>query len=379
MADCSIGCSRKSPLAFFIVSASIFVLCQLVAAGHAETAANVTLQSSMDLAALTGNYTDHGLDVNNDGRYEFLAVNVGVDVQTSGEYSVMGSLYDQKNEEIIWAIDHKRLYPGHNRMELDFDGKAIQSHGVSGQYRLGDVKLTFGSSNMGMILIQTVPTAYRTSFYNASDFVDPVRTDKIISGSGHGELLLKITINKSLPVFSGKYSFDVVGINIPPFSSTFSVTPKEGLAGYAYDLAGISLPGKPNNFTVSGRYVKNINVGLKKLQGSYENSSMVWKGKATRIWITTQIPADSNGVATADSDLISPGNYQAKIFGDAADNASQVDLTMTMVKKMIVGGRFNLSINTTGFPAGNYSISAKAINGSLSLDELAVEGLSIVN
>jgi hypothetical protein len=120
-------------------------------------------------------------------------------------------------------------------------------------------------------------------------------------------------------------------------------------------------------------------VGLKKLQGSYENSSMVWKGKASRIWITTQIPADSNGVATADSDLISPGNYQAKIFGDAADNASQVDLTMTMVKKMIVRGRFNLSINTTGFPAGNYSISAKAINGSLSLDELAVEGLSIVN
>jgi hypothetical protein len=333
----------------------------------------------MGLATLTGNYTDHGLDVNNDGRYEFLTVNVGVDVQTPGEYSVMGSLYDQKNEEIIWAIDHKRLYPGHNRMELDFDGKAIQSYGVSGQYRLGDVKLTFGSSNMGMMLIQTVPTAYRTSFYNASDFVDPVRTDKIISGSGHGELLLKITINKSLPVFSGKYSFDVVGINIPPFSSEFDVTKKEGLAGYVYDLAGISLPGKPNNFTVSGRYVKNINVGLKKLQGSYENSSMVWKGKASRIWITTQIPADSNGVATADSDLISPGNYQAKIFGDAADNASQVDLTMTMVKKMIVRGRFNLSINTTGFPAGNYSISAKAINGSLSLDELAVEGLSIVN
>ena len=150
--------------------------------------------------------------------------------------------------------------------------------------------------------------------------------------------------------------------------------------GFRYaNLAGISIPGRPNNFTVSGKHVKNINVGLKKLQGSYENSSMVWKGKATRIWITTQIPADSNGVATADSDLISPGNYQAKIFGDAADNASQVDLTMTMVKKMIVGGRFNLIINTTGFPAGNYSISVKAINGSLSLDELAVEGLSIVN
>ena len=137
-------------------------------------------------------------------------------------------------------------------------------------------------------------------------------------------------------------------------------------------MVGISLPGRPNNFTVSGQYVKNINVGLKKLP--------VRSGiNHTRIWVTTQIPADSNGVAIADSDLLSPGNYHAKIFGDAADNASQVDLTMTMVKKMIIKGRFNLSINTTGFPAGNYSISAKAINGSLSLDELAVEGLSITN
>lgn len=372
MANCAIDCSRKSLLAFFIASASIIVLCQSAAAGQTETAANLAPQSSMGLATLTGNYTDHGIDINHDGRYEFLTVYVGVDVQTPGEYSVMGSLYDQDNEEIVWAIDHKRLYPGHNRMELDFDGKAIQSHGVNGQYRLGDVKLTFGSSNVGLIPIQIVPTAYRTSFYNASDFVDPVRTDKIISGSGYGELLLKITINKSLPVFSGKYSFDVVGINIPPFSSKFDVMSREGLAGYDYDLTGISLPGRPNNFTVSGRHVKNINVGLKKLP--------VKNGiNHTRIWVTTQIPAGSNGVATADSDLISPGNYQAKIFGEAADNASQVDLSMTMVKKMIVKGRFNLSINTTGFPAGNYSISAKAINGSLSLDELTVEGLSIDN
>jgi hypothetical protein len=356
---------------FLIVLASTIVSLALSTQGLAGTAANPT-SSSMDLASLSGNYTDHGIDVNQDGRYDFLAVNVGVDVQTPGEYSVMGSLYDHNHEEVIWAIDHKRLYPGHNRMELDFDGKAIQSHLVDGPYRLGDVKLTYGSSNLGMILIENIPTAYNTSFYRASDFVDPVRRDKIISGSGIGELLLTITIKSSLPVFSGKYSFDIVGINIPPFSSEFDVTPKKGLAGYAYDLAGISLPGKPNNFTVSARPVNDINIGLKKLP--------VKNGiNHTRIWVTTQIPADSNGIATADSDLLSPGNYQAKIFGDAADNASRVDLTMTMVKKMIVRGRFNLSINTSGFPSGNYSISAKALNGSLSLDELAVDGLSMAN
>jgi hypothetical protein len=43
---------------------------------------------------------------------------------------------------------------------------------------------------------------------------------------------------------------------------------------------------------------------------------------------------------------------------------------LTVVKKLIVEGPFNLLINTTGFPDGNYSISAKAINGSFSFDEL---------
>lgn len=371
MTDDKEGYPRVSPRAFFIALVSIIASMALIGQAQVGTSDN-TISSSTNLASLSGNYTDHGIDVNHDLRYDFLAVNVGVEVKIPGEYSVMGSLYDHNNQEVIWAIDHKRLYPGHNRMELDFDGKAIQSHQVDGPYRLGNVKLTFGSSNLGMMLIENIPTAYNTSFYRASDFVDPVRSDKIISGSGIGELLVAITVKRSLPVFSGKYSFDIVGINIPPFSSEFEVTPKEGLAGYAYDLAGISLPGKPNNFTVSARPVNNINVGLRKLP--------VKDGiNHTRIWITTQIPANSHGIATADSDLLSPGNYQAKIFGDAADNASKVDLTMTMVKKMIVKGRFNLSINTSGFPSGNYSISAKALNKSLSLDELTVDGLSIAN
>lgn len=44
--------------------------------------------------------------------------------------------------------------------------------------------------------------------------------------------------------------------------------------------------------------------------------------------------------------------------------------------KIIVNGRFNIGINTTGFPSGNYSITAKALNGSLRLDEIKLEGLS---
>ena len=362
-------------IALAVLSVSILLLGVSQGSETANVGSNYT---PTPFAVLSGNFSDRGVDANQDGRLEFLTVEVGVDAQSSDDYNVMGSLYDQKNEEVVWAIDHRRLNLGYHKMQLDFDGKTIRSHGVNGPYQLRDLKLAIGNSDVGLGTVERTPVACNTSFYNVSDFVDPERNNKMISGSGSGELQLVITIDKTLPVFSGKYSFDVVGINIPPISSEFTVKPKAGLAGYDYDLEGIYIPGRPNNFTVSAEGVKNLNVGLRKLQGSgYENASQVWKGKYWRIWINTQDKADEYGMARLESDLISPGNYHAKIFGDAAENVSHVDLTMTMVKKMTMKGRFNLSLNTTGFPAGNYSIAARAINGSLNLNELAVEGLSM--
>lgn len=118
-----------------------------------------------------------------------------------------------------------------------------------------------------------------------------------------------------------------------------------------------------------------MNIGLKKIQGSYANSSAVWEGKSIRMWVSHQAIADDHGVAVQDSDLISPGIYDARIFGDAA-NVSHVDLSMTLVKKIFIDGRFHLSINTTGFPSGDYSINAQALNGTLKLDEMNIGGLS---
>ncbi len=198
---------------------------------------------------------------------------------------------------------------------------------------------------------------------------------KVISGRGTGELLLNFTIQDTVPVFSGSYSYDLVGIHIPPIE-TFNVSSSDK-SGYSYSLSGVYLPGKPNNFTVTTSNVKNLNIGLKKLQGRYENTSMVWKGTYARIWVTSQIQADENSTATTTSDLLSPGVYQAKIFGDAADNATRVNLTMTLVKKIIVNGPFNLRINTTGFPSGDYTITAKALKGSFLLDEMTLEGFSL--
>jgi hypothetical protein len=327
-------------------------------------------------ASMTGDYEDHGIDIDGDGLYDLLAIDAGIDVLLPGEYTLSGYLYDSRNKYVAWSIDHVNLTPGLDKMRLEFEGKSIQQHGSSGNFSLRNLTLAYGSSETGMTICEYIPQAFLTSAYNFSQFAILLPEGKTLSGSGNGELLLKFNIRRTLPVISGRYSLDILGIRIPPISSQFNIIGSK--YGYAYDAEGTYLPNKPNNFTVTASGVKNLNIGLKKIQGSGTNSSTIWEGKFMRMWVSHQAVADDQGVARDDSDLISPGIYDARIFGDAA-NVSQVDLTMTLVKKIFINGKFHLGINTTGFPAGNYSIDVQAQNGTVRLDEIALDGLSISN
>ena len=79
-----------------------------------------------------------------------------------------------------------------------------------------------------------------------------------------------------------------------------------------------------------------------------------------------------------ENDIISPGRYQFKVFGEAANNATEVAVELKVIKKLVINGDFNLSLNTDGLPSGNYSISVRALNDSLRLDEVDLVGPSLV-
>ena len=302
---------------------------------------------------------------------------VGVHVEYPGEYSLTGFLYDRDNRVIDWSADHRNFTYGNHTMQMAFDGKTIRSQDLTALTDLGNLSLTWGSASMGLIMCDKRDRAHDTASYKASDFVDPSSTDKTIGGSGKGEILLTFSIGAEVPVYQGRYTYDIVGLNMPPISTPVEVNGSK--TGYDLRMGGIFLPKKPNNYTVTATGVKNLNVGVMKLQDSYAkfwNSSQRDPVK-TRIWVSSQFLANKSGKAKAESDLISPGgSYHIKIFGDAADNATKVGLRMVLVKKLVVNGPFNLAINTTGFPSGSYSIAAKAINGSFSLDDLVIDGLS---
>jgi hypothetical protein len=322
------------------------------------------LDPDPQFAKLAGEYSDCGTDVDGDGKYDFLTVDVGINILYPGQYTLTGYLYDLQDSEIAWAIDNSIFEPGYRVMHLNFDGAPIARHGVDGPYRLGKLFLT----GKNLRVKDVARYACNTSAYSYTDFSGYNLSEKenSLSGIGYGELLLTVVIRTVVPAHSGTYSYDLIGINVPPISTPWQVVSLNH-SGYSYMLSSIYIPGKPNNFTVTADNVKNLNVGLKKLPV---------KGgiTTTRIWVTAQSQADDNGRALAETDLLSPGNYHAKIFGDTAENVSQVDLTLTAVKKIFVNGSFNLMINTTGFPPGNYSFDVKALNGTFRLDEISVQG-----
>ena len=338
--------------------------------GHVEEAYKTENYTYLDpdprIARLTGSFRDHGTDVNGDGLFEFLTVDAGVHVFFPGQYTLTGYLYDLNGSEVAWAIDNGDVEAGNQTMRLNFDGALINEHGVDGPYRLERLILT----GQDWAIMEAVKHADNTSVYRSLDFIEPARTEseKMISGVGEGELILTAVITHTVPVLSGMYSYNIAGINIPPISVPMKITGSK--YGYSYNITDVYMPNKPNNFTVSAYAVRNLNIGLKKdpVEGG---------ANFTRVWVTSQILADKDGRATTESDLLSPGRYQFMLFGEAAENTSQVELTMTLVKKIIVNGRFDLAINTSGFPSGDYSISASALNGSFNLDELTVGGLTV--
>ncbi len=319
-------------------------------------------------AKLTGRNSDYGSDINNDGLFEYLTVDVGVMVYDPGNYSVMGYLYDENGKDVVWSLGSGILPIGSNTLHMDFDGKSIERHKFNGTYRLKELQLVRGDSaieNLSMVDIMMDATI--THPYDYREFVDPVWPEKSLSGDGKGEILLTIQVSSILPVFHGRYSMDIVGASMPPISSNWTVTGTE--KGYSYDLPGIHMPSKPNNFTIQASNVKNLNVGVKK-------DPVEGRSNITRTWISTRANADKDGIARIDNDMISPGRYQFKIFGDAIDNATQVALEMKVVKKLLINGRFDLALNTSGFPTSNYSINAKAINESVRFDEINLNGPS---
>ena len=109
-------------------------------------------------------YSDYGLDTQDDGYFDYLVLNVSVDITEAGVFNIYGGLYDSGFSELITEDAALENLPvGNTIITLMFDGADIYGSGWDGPYGVwltlyDDKWLVLGSDSA------------QTSGYNRTDF-----------------------------------------------------------------------------------------------------------------------------------------------------------------------------------------------------------------
>jgi len=110
-----------------------------------QRSAQAIFTVSPGTASLSGTYSDHGEDGDSNGLYEYLVVQVGLDVTQAGDYSLAAVLEDTGGQYIDHATKDVPLGAGSQVVTLRFDGDAIRGSGLDGPYTVTQVLLTDNS------------------------------------------------------------------------------------------------------------------------------------------------------------------------------------------------------------------------------------------
>lgn len=109
--------------------------------------------------ALTGAFSDQGIDSGSDGLYDQLRIEVGLDVQESGTYTITGEL--STTHVIAVSQAAADLAAGAQTLSLDFDGASIYRHRQDGPYQLRALRVEDASGEQVDFLLD----AYATGSY----------------------------------------------------------------------------------------------------------------------------------------------------------------------------------------------------------------------
>jgi hypothetical protein len=119
-------------------------------------------------AILPGGYSDSGLDLDGDGLYDLLVIDVQVEVTEADLYRLEGWLEGEDGSLVSWASsDPVALTVGTHSLSLLFSGLAIHAHHTDGPFTLMALKLLRGDAYE---VLDEVDVAYTTSAYTHDQF-----------------------------------------------------------------------------------------------------------------------------------------------------------------------------------------------------------------
>lgn len=137
---------------------------------------------SRSSSTFNGRFRDFGVDTDNDGFFNHLAVEVGVNVNSPTNYRVFGILTNSKGQTYE-ASFQGNLTTGSNNILLRFRGEEIFRAGVNGPYALTAVRLAEEDS-LALLPVDERLNAYQTAPYSFRDFQRP---PIFLTGGGSAE------------------------------------------------------------------------------------------------------------------------------------------------------------------------------------------------
>lgn len=122
-------------------------------------------------ATLTGQYSDRAVDESGNGYYDWLNIDVGVDVNTAGLFSVSADLYTLTGDYVGHGLTRTNLPGGDSDVTLRFNGQVIANSGYDGPYVLTNV-LLIDEAN-GLVPLDEALDAHQTAAYAHTQFGSP--------------------------------------------------------------------------------------------------------------------------------------------------------------------------------------------------------------
>jgi len=103
-------------------------------------------------ADFNGNYNENTIDSDGDGLIDTLVIDIGVNVNTAGNYIISGNLNHTQDTTITSAsfnsLNSAQLNAGSNNVRLSFVGSEIFNEGYDGPYLLSNLTLTDLQNNL---------------------------------------------------------------------------------------------------------------------------------------------------------------------------------------------------------------------------------------
>jgi hypothetical protein len=148
-------------------------------------------------------HSDYGLDTDSDGYFNYLVVNVTVNVSVAGSYEVDGELIDSILNSIDIDANLTFLSVGDQVVQLYFDGLCIYKNGVDGPYTV-NLSLYDDSMNWMDSDVYTTNSYLFTQFQPPDGTFEPPHSDYGLDTDSDGKfnyLVVNVTVNVTVAGF----------------------------------------------------------------------------------------------------------------------------------------------------------------------------------